>query len=174
MTCVQGFRIFNTMNRQGRKTRRNMKRRYLYLPLAAGILTPSLVIFILQVLIAKTSPLKSVLDILHKQFAEGHNLFLLMVWSFIPFGALILLTYVLSRKIESKRLACIFWGGFIAVLGFTLWGHISVWYPLYSHKDASSTAVIAFVFIPIFCLFLLAAGSLIGWIVSFLPKFRKG
>lgn len=151
-----------------------MKRRYLYLPLAAGILTPSLIILFLQVLIAKMSPIKAVLDILHKQFAEGHNLFILMLWSFIPFGALILLTYVLEIKVQSKRLACIFWGGFIAVLGFTLYGHISVWYPLYANKDSSSTAAIAFLFIPIFCLFLLVVGSLIGWIVSFLPKLRKG
>jgi len=59
--------------------------RYLYLPLAAGIFTPSLIILFLQVLIAKMSPIKAVLDILHKQFAEGHNLFILMLWSFIPY-----------------------------------------------------------------------------------------
>jgi hypothetical protein len=151
-----------------------MKRQYFYLPLVAGILTPSLVIFILEVFIAKMSPLKSILDILQRQFAEGQNLFMLMVISFIPFGALILLTWVLNVKVESKRLACIFWGGFIAVFGLTLAGHISVWYPLYAGKHMSSTAVVALVFIPIYCLFMLIVGSLIGWIVSFLPKFRNG
>jgi hypothetical protein len=120
------------------------------------------------------SPFKSVLDILHKQFAEGHNLFILMIWSFIPFGAIILLTYVLDRKVQSKRLACIFWGGFIAVTGFTLFGHISVWYPLYAHTGVSSTDVVVFVFIPIYCLFVLVIGALLGWLVSTLPMFRSG
>ena len=151
-----------------------MKRRYIYFPLAVGILIPSLVIFILEVFIAKISPFKSVLDILHRQFAEGQNLFLIMVLSFIPFGALILLTWVLEAKVDSSRLACIFWGGFIAVLGLTLVGHVSVWYPLYAGKHMSSTDVVAFIFIPIYCLFMLIVGSLIGWIVSFLPKLIKG
>jgi uncharacterized protein (TIGR02145 family) len=150
-----------------------MNKRYIYFPLAAGILIPSLVIFILEVFIAKMSPFKSVLDILHRQFADGQNLFMVMVFSFIPFGALLLLTLVLKAKVDSSRLACIFWGGFIPVLGLTLVGHISVWYPLYAGNDTSSTAVLAFVFFPIYCLFLLVIGSLIGWGISYFPFKRK-
>ena len=147
-----------------------MKKQYLYLPLLTGILTPSAVIFFLQVLFAKMSPFKSVLDILRRQFASGHNLFLLMIWSFIPFGALILLTYVMGRKADSRRLAFIFWGGFIAVFAFALFGHISVWYPLYAHKGASSTDVLAYLIIPVLGLFVLPVGSFVGWIVSLLSR----
>ena len=144
-----------------------MKRRYLYLPVVAGILTPSLVIFFIQVFIAKISPVKSVLNI-------ADDLFLLVVWSFIPFGALILQTYVLEMKIESKRLSCIFWGGFIPIFGFTLYGHISTWYPIYVHHGNSAQVGLSVAFIPIFCLFLFVIGSLIGWMISFLPRFRNG
>jgi hypothetical protein len=150
-----------------------MKKRYLYLPLAAGILIPSLVIFFLQVFVAGISPIQSISDILHKQFASGHNLFLLMVWSFIPFGALIILAYVLNMKLNSLRLAGIFWGAFIAVTGYTLYGHISVWYPLYAHKGSSSTDVLSFLLIPFICLVLMAFGAMIGWGISYLPVLRK-
>jgi hypothetical protein len=150
-----------------------MKKRYLYFPLSAGILIPSLVIFFLQIFVAGIAPIRSISDILHKQFASGHNLFLLMVWSFVPFGALILLTYVMSRKLKSFRLAAIFWGAFIAVTGYTLYGHISVWYPLYAHKGSSSTDVLAFLVIPIICLVLLVIGAMIGWGISYLPGIRK-
>lgn len=151
-----------------------MERRHFYLPLVTGILTPSLVIFMLEVFVAGISPLKAAVDILHRQFAEGHNLFLVMFLSIIPFVALVLLVWVLSFKVKGTRLDCIFWGGFIAIFGLTLFGHFSVWYPLYAPgKHMSSTAVIAFMFILIYCLFILVIGSLIGWGVSFLPKFRN-
>jgi hypothetical protein len=152
----------------------NLERRHLYIPLMAGILTPSVVIFILQVFVAKISPFKSVLDILNRQFAEGHNLFLLMLISFIPFAANIFVTWLASKKMSAARLDCIFWGGFIPVLGFTLVSHFSVWYPLYAPgQHMSSTAVVAFVFLPIAGLEYLVIGSLIGWVISLLPKFRK-
>jgi hypothetical protein len=151
-----------------------MKRRYLYLPLAAGILTPSLVIFVLQVFIAKISPFKSILDILQRQFSKGDILFLLMVMSFIPFGLLMILTYSLEFRIKKMRLAFIFWGGFIPVLLFTVFIHISVWYPIYApHTDSSSTGSLAFLLLPVMGPILLAIGSLIGWGVSYFPMFKK-
>jgi len=150
-----------------------MKRRYFYLPLAAGILIPSLVIFFLQVLFAGISPFKAIIDILKMQFGKGDNLFLLMVFSFIPFGLLMILTYMLEVKVHAIRLACIFWGGFIAVLSITLYIHIIVRYPQYSHADTSSTDALAFLLLPILGPILLVIGSLIGWGVSYLFKFKE-
>ena len=130
-----------------------------------------MVIFILEIFVARMSPFKSVLDILHRQFAEGHNLFVIMLLSLVPFVALILVTWLISLKTTGARLDCIFWGGFIGVLGLTLIGHFGVWYPLYSGKHMSSTAVIAFMFIPLYGLFTLVIGAFIGWGISFHPKF---
>jgi hypothetical protein len=161
-----------------------MKRLHIYLPLVAGILTPSLVIFVLKVFVGRrfvgrVSPLTAAIDILHRQFAAGQNLFLLMLFAMIPFVALVLVIKIISSKLNGVRLECIFWGGFIAVWGLTVYGHFSVWYPLYAPgRRMSSTAVIAFLFIPIYCLFFLAIGLvigyLIGWGVSFLPAFQEG
>ena len=157
-----------------------MKQRYFYLPLAAGILTPSFVIFIIEVFITKLSPFKSVLDILHRQFAEGKNfpitdnLFKLMALSSIPFVALILLTWIVSLKTKGKRLDCIFWGGFIAVLGLTLFGQVMFWYPFYSGKVMDPFASLSLIFTPFYCLLFLVLGSGIGRVVSDLPKFKNG
>jgi hypothetical protein len=151
-----------------------MKKHHLFVPLVTGILLPSMIIFVLEVFVGRISPFKSAMDILRRQFAAGHNLFLLMVLAFIPFAALIVLTWVLSFKVRGARLNCIFWGGFVAVFGLTLLGHVSVWYPLYAPGlHTSSTAVIAFLFIPFYCLVALAIGSFAGWVVSLMPRFKQ-
>ena len=150
-----------------------MKRRYFWFPLAVGILIPSMVIFFLQVFFARISPLKAIIDILQMQFGKGDNLFLLMVFSFIPFGLLMIETFVLEAKVHAIRLACIFWGGFIAVLAISLYIHISVRYPQYSAADTSSTDSLAFLLLPVLGPIMLVIGSLIGWGVSFLFKFNE-
>jgi hypothetical protein len=50
--------------------------------------------------------------------------------------------------------------------------HVSVWYPLYGPGHVSSTAVIAFIFIPFYCLASLCVGLVVGWLISHLPRFR--
>jgi len=57
-------------------------------------------------------------------------------------------------------------GGLIGASNFMIAAHSAVWYPLYGGGHMSSTAVIAFVFIPFFCLGPLAVGLLAGWAVS--------
>src|SRR5215831_6353061 len=56
----------------------------------------------------------------------------------------------------------------IAITAFTAWGHAAVWWPLYFRGyRMSSTAVIAFLFIPFYALGALAVGLLVGYVISF-------
>jgi hypothetical protein len=60
----------------------------------------------------------------------------------------------------------------IGIPSLMLPAHISVWYPLYGGGHMSSTAVIAFIIIPGYCMVTGAVGVLIGWLITFLPWFK--
>jgi hypothetical protein len=135
-------------------------------PLIIGFPIPSLIIFFLEVFIAHTSPAAAMVDILHRQFATGENLFLLAVFSLIPFGVLSLFCFGVANKFSPKRLACFGISGLFGILVFMIPCHLSVWYPLYGGGHMSSTAVIAFIFIPFYCLVPMGIGLLIGWCIS--------
>ncbi len=141
-------------------------------PLAIGIITPSFIIFSLEVFVGHISPLASAADILRRQFAEGDNLFLLALLGLIPFVALRAVCIVAAPHLSPARMACIFVGGLIGILGLMVPSHIAVWYPLYGSGQMSSTSAIAFLFIPFYCLVSLGIGLLVGWCVSLLPHFR--
>ena len=151
---------------------RNLKRKHMYLPITIGVFTPSLIIFLLEVFVGHISPIRSVITILQKQFAAGHNLFLIMVIGFIPFAILVGITAIVSTKIKGKRLDCIFYGGLTGIVALMAFGHITIWYPLYGGGHMSSTAVIGFLFIPFYCIATMGVGLVIGWAVSFLPHFK--
>jgi len=138
-----------------------------------GVLTPSLVIFILEVSVGHISPVRACAGILERQFAGGHNLFLLMAFGLIPFAVLIGLMVLVALKIGGTRLDCIFFGGLAAILIVMVPGHVAVWYPLYGGGHMSSTAVVAFLFIPFFCIPPMAVGMAAGWAISLLPFFRR-
>lgn len=140
--------------------------------LAVGLISPSLIIFCLEVFVGHINPLTSIADILRRQFAEGDNLLMLAVFGLIPFAVLSMACFVASRHLESSRLACVSIGGLLGLLGLMVPGHVAVWYPLYGGGHMSSTAVIAFVFIPFYCIASLCIGLLIGWLISLLPTFR--
>lgn len=61
----------------------------------------------------------------------------------------------------------------MGILLLMILGHVAVWYPLYGGGHMSSTAVIAFFFIPFYCIAAMAIGLLIGWAVSLLPFFKN-
>lgn len=138
-----------------------------------GLLTPSLIIFCLEIVVGGIEPLTSIAGIFRRQFAEGHNLFLIAVFGLIPFAAHSIVCFVAARHLNPARLACVAIGGLVGILGLMVPGHISVWYPLYGPGRASSTAVIAFFFIPIYCSVTLSVGLFIVWIISLLPYFRR-
>ena len=47
--------------------------------------------------------------------------------------------------------------------------HAAVWWPLYFGGHMSSTAVVAFLFIPFYALGFLVIGLVIGYLISLLP-----
>jgi hypothetical protein len=150
---------------------RNLRKRHIYLPVILGALTPSLVIFVLEVFVGHISPVISAISILERQFAGGENLFLIMAFGFIPFAILMGLTALFSRAIGGKRLDCVFFGGLLGILVLMVLGHVVVWYPLYGGGHMSSTAVIAFFFIPFYCILGMTVGLLIAWAISHLRFF---
>jgi hypothetical protein len=139
--------------------------------LAVGLLTPSLIIFVLEITVGGINPITSAADIWHRQFAEGHNLFLLAVFGLIPFVVLSVAIFVMARNRTSRQLACIVIGGLIGILVLMIPSHVSIWYPLYGPGRMSSTAVVGFLFIPIYCLIPLTIGLLVGRKISQLPYF---
>jgi hypothetical protein len=139
---------------------------------AIGLVTPSLVIFCLAVFVGGINPFVSIADILGRQFSEGDNLFLLAAFGLIPFAVLSAVCFVAARWLSSSRLACVAVGGLLGILALMVPGHVAVWYPLYGPGHASSTAVIAFIFIPFYCIATLCVGLLVGWLISLLPHFQ--
>jgi hypothetical protein len=138
-----------------------MKPRYAYIPLAVGVLTPYAVVFALEIFGHNrigSSPMSPTSNPVGDLW--------LVAFTLIPFVALIVATTAVSTKLSPWRLECVFWGGLIAVVAFTAYGHVSVWWPLYFGGHMSSTAVVAFLFIPFYALVPLAAGMAIGYVIS--------
>ena len=140
----------------------NLRKRHIYIPAIAGILTPSLVIFILEVFVGNIPPLRSVQSILKRQFAEGENLFEIMLIGLIPFAVLIVINIAKSRIMPVPKLDFLAFGGLIGILLFMVFGHVAVWYPMYGGGHMSSTAVIAFFFIPVFCIVAMGIGMFLS------------
>ena len=155
------------------KTSTKHKLFWILTPLAVGLLVPSATILGLQVFVGGISPFTAIADVLKRQFAEGHNLFLLALFGLIPFAVLSVTCFVASHRLSPARLSCLGVGGLLGILCLMVPAHVSVWYPLYGGGHMSSTAVIAFVFIPFYCLVPLLVGLIVGWGVSLLPFIRN-
>jgi hypothetical protein len=141
--------------------------------LGIGLLTPSLVIFGVDVTVGGIQPAAAVAHLFQRQFAQGHNLFSIALLGLVPFAVLSTVCFVASRRLPPARLACVVLGGLLGILGLMVHSHAAVWYPLYRPGRISSSAVIAFLFIPFYCLATLSAGLLVGWLVSLLAAFRR-
>lgn len=154
------------------KANRNQRQIWVATPLVVGLIVPSLIIFYLEVFVGHIAPLEATRDVLERQFSEGDNLFLLAAIGLIPFATLSAICAAAASRLTPARLACLGVGGLAGILSLMVPSHASVWYPLYGPGHMSSTAVIAFLFIPFYCLGTLAIGLLVGWMVSLLPMFR--
>ena len=154
-------------------TNRNQRLIWLAIPLITGLIVPSLVIFYLEVFVGHISPFTALVDILERQFSEGNNLFLLAIFGLIPFIALSVACAIAASRLTPVRLMCFGIGGLTGILALMVPAHYSVWLPLYGPDHMPSTAVVAFIFIPLYCLVTLAIGLFSGWLVSLLPIFRN-
>jgi hypothetical protein len=105
-------------------------------------------------------------------FASGHNLFLLGLINSIPFVVFAFLTrwrYRLGGAEDAKTFRPHKWGVIFAgltVLAMTLFVQLVVWIGVFNPKGGSSTAVIAFVFLPFYALALMPVGYLIGFFIG--------
>jgi hypothetical protein len=154
-------------------THKNQQLIWLAIPIMTGLIVPSLVIFYLEVFVGQISPTVAAGNIWARQFSEGNNLFLLAVFGLIPFAALSAVCALATARLTPARLACLGVGGLIGILALMVPGHFSVWYPLYGLGSMSSSAVVAFISIPFYCLVTLAIGLFAGWLVSLMPVFRE-
>jgi hypothetical protein len=146
---------------------------WVLLPLVVGFFVPSAVIFCLKVFVSHCGPLKAATYISGKHFSMGENLSAMDLIGLIPFAVLSAICGSASRKMTAARLSCLGGGGLLGILCLLVPAHASVWYPLYAGERMHSTAVLAFLFIPFYCLFTLGIGLLLGWGVSFLPFIKR-
>ena len=142
------------------------------LPLAVGLITPSTIVLSLETVVGGKPLHVALTDIAARQFAEGENLFLLALFGLLPFVVLSIFCLIANRFLSPVRLAWTALGGLLGILAFMIPAHVSVWYPLYGGGHMASTAVIAFLFIPFYCIATLAIGVLVGWVISFIPFLR--
>ncbi len=127
---------------------------YNFMPIIIGMITPSTLLFFVQISIGDYQIFQAVQDICHKQFASGYNYLLLTVIGLFPF---VILSIILSRRIENKELIntddwifCLV--GIFGILILMIPSHLIVWVPIYRATRASSTSVIAFFFVPFYSL----------------------
>lgn len=139
---------------------------WLWLPLIAGFITPSLIIFIMDVALGKRPITAAVSELARRQFAEGENLFSLALFGLIPFALLALILFLVRRGAHRRRVPALSIAGTIGALAFMIPSHVGVWLPLYTNEHMSSTAVIAFVFIPFICCVTMLVGLLVGALAS--------
>jgi hypothetical protein len=136
---------------------------WLFLPLLLGFITPSLVILALEVFVGRRGFGDAVSDVLTKQFAEGHSLFLLAAYSLIPFVLLSLILILPYRSERHRpRVPWLSLGGTIGALALMIPMHVGVSLPLYTGGRVSSTSAIAYVFIPFLCIVSMLVGLLVA------------
>ncbi len=140
--------------------------------LAVGILLPPVIRVAAEVISGGKSLPTVIAALPSLLFAPGYNLFLLFALSAAPFVALAF--FVRSRvrgldqffgKSRAARL-----GGVIGAIVFcfvlTIGVQVDVWRGIYSVAPGSSTAVIAFFFLPVYALAAIGLGYLAGWLVG--------
>jgi hypothetical protein len=105
-------------------------------------------------------------------FAPGHNLFLLGLINAIPFIVFAFLTrwrYRMSAAEGAKTFRPHKWGivgAGLVVFGMTVFIQWVVWADVFNPAGGSSTAVIAFIFLPFYALALMPVGYLVGYLLG--------
>jgi len=140
--------------REERKAK--VKPRYYYMPLLLGVFTPPGAVLWLEMYGPK-----------HPLSPPFYFFDFFAVLALIPFLVLIGATKIISAVLtQPERTECIFWGGLLGATTLTAYGHATVWWPLYFGGHMSSTAVVAFLFIPFYAIGAMIVGMLIGGLIS--------
>lgn len=142
-----------------------IQKTHIILPIVVGALTPSLAIILLQVFLGSVPPMRSVDGVLERQFAEGDNMFLVMVFGMIPFIVLIGITWLQAREADIVSLNYRFYGGLLGIVSYMLYKHISIWLPMYTDEKLHSTFGLGFILVPFYCIVTMVIGMVAGWLV---------
>ncbi|MCW5624366.1 MAG: hypothetical protein KIT73_06595 [Burkholderiales bacterium] len=81
--------------------------------LAIGLVTPSTILFVLDVFVGNTGVVASLGGILRDQFAEGRNLFLLALIGSIPFAALAIICGAVAHRRGPRGVTALAIGGLV-------------------------------------------------------------
>ncbi len=154
--------------------RRRNRLFWIVTPLLLGLVLPSLILLGVEWLVGGRSLLLALADVAARQFAAGHNLFLISVLGLLPFAALSLLSAVLARRLSPCRLNRLAGAGLAGILLVTVPAHAEVWVPLFGGGEVSSTAPLAFVVTPFAGLLGMGAGVLCGALLDCLWRRLSG
>ena len=138
----------------------------IFFPVVIGLLLPNLILLFVLIRVNGLPFSEAFYEILRRQFASGHNLFLLSLWTAVPFGILTLVLKEHHKDENLKQLMCLCITGSIGISVIVIHGHWSVWYSIYGVERASSTSVIAFLFITIYSTGSGAIGYFLGSLIS--------
>ena len=146
---------------------RDSRRVWLAIPLIVGLVTPSLVILSLETFVGGVPLQGAIRDVAARQFASGHNLFLLAVLGLIPFLLLTAILMLVYRSEKQRhRAPWLSIAGTAGALALMIPAHVAVWLPLYTGDHMSSTAVVAFLFIPFYSCVTMCAGLLLEVVIT--------
>jgi hypothetical protein len=143
--------------------------------LIIGLLAPAGVVLGLDIFVKGRPLVSAITDPYKGPFAKDMCCWkpFFLGFALLPFVALSILIWLASKRITTARVILIELFGLLGILAVTIPAHIDVWYPLYGGGHMSSTAVVAFVFIPFFAMGGMALGAFLGWLISLLPPLRK-
>jgi len=148
---------------------------WLLMPLVVGFVAPSIIILAVELFVAGMPLHGAIRDVASRQFASGNNLFLLAAVGLIPFLLLTGILILISRSEKgSDWVPWLSITGTLGALALMIPAHVGVWLPLYAGAHMSSTAVVAFFFIPFYCCVTMCIGLLIGVVAKRATKGRAG
>lgn len=167
-----GGGLFQMMSLCRQKGLGAFRRWSLLLLVFVGLALPSLIVVVMEMTLGGTPLISAIGKVVRRQFASGENLFLIAILGLIPFVLLAGVLRYLSPRLTTYRFTILLVFGMLGIFALMIPAHMSVWRPLYTADSMSSTAAIAFVFIPVYCVATMLVGLGVGWGISLL-RFRQ-
>ena len=104
--------------------------------------------------------------ILSGQYHEGDNIFLLSLYSLIPFLIHSLFCYAYGKVVNPIKLHCFAVTGIISIWACMIPMHVIALLPVYDDVHASAPSAFFLLFIPWFCVMSLGLGLCLAWLLT--------
>ena len=150
----------------------SLRTRWFAVIISIGFITTPAIIFFLDILIGNINPLKSIPEIISRQFNDRDNLFLLTIYGLIPFMLHGAFCFWYGVVFSYRVLNCYAVTGLLSILLCMIPMYALTWLPLYGYGKSSSTYVIVLMFIPWFCVLSLGLGLAVSWLITRTRFFR--